>query len=199
MACIYWQTESLDLYNLKWIPTNFFKCSTRWHIFYITLIRYRFSLLSYISKLTIYSEEQYYPHSLFLWSCCQLHNSFLLQLKVQRLSFSEQQTFPVLRYWDHDLRKLTNVSWTLSPGWEKFHLALLYVLPLLVSLMELVFLIQVKVGLIVCQKFTFCFTLFMKLVFLLQPHQSSWCSLALPYVQVLKFAFGKTPQYASSL
>ena len=92
---------------------------------------------------------------------------------------------------DYILRKLTNVSWTLSQGWEKFHLALLYVLPLLISLMELVFLIQVKVGLTVCEKFTFCFTLFMKLIFLLQPHQSSWCSLALPYVQVLKFDFGK--------
>ena len=33
------------MYNLKWIPTNFFKCSTCWHIFYITLIRYRFSPL----------------------------------------------------------------------------------------------------------------------------------------------------------
>ena len=106
---------------------------------------------------------------------------------------------------DIQFRKLTNVNWRLSQWWENLHLALLYLLPLLVSTMELVFLIQVKKHRTFCKAVLVslmdhvfptqvkCNLLrvkslhfFKTLYFLIQPHHSSWCSLVLPYVQVNK-------------
>ena len=147
------------MYNLKWIPTNFFKCSTCWHIFYITLIRYRFSPL--FCKDHDLISSSYHSQKQGWWRKSKKYSYFLEnRLKVISLNIYARlvglsSCVGELRLY---FRKLTNVNWRLAPCWERFHLALLYFLPLLISLMELVFLIL--------------------------PHQSSWCSLALPYVQV---------------